>query len=579
MKKLPLLLVMGLLVACQTNSSQTGSKQAPPTPTPTDFIEELWYKNGLVYNVDVEVFNDTNGDGVGDFNGLTQRLGYLKALGVETIWLAPFQPTPNQDDGYDISDFYSIDTRLGTSQDFDNFMRQSSQQGIRVIMDLVTNHTSDQHPWFRQARQRKDSPYRSWYVWAKEQPTKWNKGMVFPGVQQAVWTFDKQAGEYYYHRFYEFQPDLNMQNPAVLREMRKITRYWLERGIAGFRVDAVPFLIEVANADFDPDQPIHQFNIITQLHQYSQWHKKDAVLLGEANVDPAEQQDYFGKDGQNMQLLFNFYANQYLFHALATSNIDKFEKALEATKMIPPTAQWANFLRNHDEIDLGRLTNAERRAVYERMGPDTTMQLYDRGIRRRLAPMLGDKRLIELAYSLLFALPGLPVIRYGEEIGMGDDLSLQERLSVRTPMQWSGARNGGFSIAAKPIRPVISQGPYRYTQVNVAAQQADSSSLLNRITQFARLRRQCSEIGWGKWQILPTGSAPVLAIRYNWQGRTLLLVHNFSAEQQSYQVSTSLNGNRKLVDLMTNTPGQVGAAGDYSGQLPAYGYTWFQATQ
>lgn len=579
MKQLPLILVISLLVACQPDSFQTDSKQAPPAPTPTDFIEELWYKNGLVYNVDVEVFNDTNGDGVGDFRGLTQRLGYLNALGVETIWLAPFQPTPNQDDGYDVSDFYGIDARLGTRQDFDDFMRQANQQGIRVIMDLVTNHTSDQHPWFRQARQRKDSPYRSWYVWATERPTKWNRGMVFPGVQQAVWTFDKQAGAYYYHRFYKFQPDLNMQNPAVLREMRKIIRYWLDRGIAGFRVDAVPFLIEIANADFDPDKPVHQFDIITQLHQYSQWHRKDAILLGEANVDPAEQQDYFGKDGQNMQLLFNFYANQYLFHALATSDVNLFGKALEATKAIPPTAQWANFLRNHDEIDLGRLTTAERRAVYKRMGPDTTMQLYNRGIRRRLAPMLGDKRLIELAYSLLFSLPGLPVIRYGEEIGMGDDLSLQERLSVRTPMQWSAARNGGFSKAQQPIRPVISQGPYRYTQVNVAAQQTDSSSLLNRITQFARLRRQCPEIGWGTWQILPTGSAHVLAIQYDWKGRTLLMVHNFSPEQQSYRVSTHLNGNRKLIDLMTNSSDRIGTAGDYGGQLPGYGYTWFRATQ
>ncbi|GAB4024854.1 alpha-amylase family protein [Spirosoma koreense] len=576
MKKLWLILCISTFAACRQEASDAERADAPPTPNPTDFIQELWYKNGLVYSVDVEVFKDSNNDGVGDFNGLAQQLDYLNQLGVSTIWLAPFQPTPNQDDGYDIADFYGIDSRLGTSQDFDAFIRQAGQKGIRVMMDLVTNHTSNQHPWFKQARQRKDSPYRSWYVWSKERPKKWDKGMVFPGVQKDVWTFDQQAGEYFYHRFYDSQPDLNMQNPAVQREMRKIVRYWLDKGVAGFRVDAVPFLIEVASADFDPEKPQHQFDIITQLHQYIQWHKRDAILLGEANVDPKEQEPYFGKSGENMQTMFNFFVNQHLFYALATGETKLLHKALNDTKKIPPTAQWAHFLRNHDEIDLGRLSDTERGKVYARFGPDTTMQLYDRGIRRRLAPMLGNRRLVDLAYSVLFSLPGMPVIRYGEEIGMGDDLHLKERLSVRTPMQWSDAPNGGFTATAKPVRPIISQGPYAYQRVNVAAQQADSSSLLKTVMRFSSLRKQCPEIGWGDWELIDTGSQHVVGIRYTWQGHSLIILSNFSPDAQSCQLKTKLNTSSRFINLMDTTLTAVDQAGTLSVQLAGYGYKWYR---
>jgi maltose alpha-D-glucosyltransferase/alpha-amylase len=577
MKKLVLILYISLFAACQKNPSETDSEKTPPAPTPTDFIEELWYKNSLIYSVDVEVFKDSDNDGVGDFKGITQQLDYLKTLGVETIWLAPFQPTPNEDDGYDVSDFYGIDKRLGTNQDFDEFIRQANQKGIRVMMDLVTNHTSDQHPWFQQARQRKDSPYRSWYVWSKERPEKWDKGMVFPGVQKDIWTYDKQAGEYFYHRFYASQPDLNMQNPVVQQEMRKIVRYWLDKGIAGFRVDAVPFLIEIANKDFDPDKPDHQFDIITQLHQYIQWHKRDAILLGEANVDPKEQEPFFGKKGENMQTMFNFFTNQHLFYALATGETASLKKALNDTKDIPPTAQWAHFLRNHDEIDLGRLSDEERDKVYARFGPDTTMQLYDRGIRRRLAPMLGDPHLVELAYSVLFSLPGMPVIRYGEEIGMGDDLSLKERLSVRTPMQWSNGPNAGFSGSPKTVRPIISKGAYSYTKINVAAQRTDSASLLNQVTRFARLRKQCPEIGWGNWKTIDTGSEQVLAIQYDYQGRSLMMVYNFSKEPLECNLKTTLKAGQGLINLLDKTANQIGSGGSYTVKLPGYGYGWYRA--
>jgi maltose alpha-D-glucosyltransferase/alpha-amylase len=576
MWKLVLFIWIGLISGCQQQNPKETTPTTPPVPLPTDFVESLWYKNSLIYSVDVEVFQDSDNDGVGDFNGLRQQLGYLQNLGVETIWLAPFQPTPNLDDGYDTSDFYGVDPRLGTLRDFDAFMSEATTKNIRVIMDLVTNHTSDQHPWFKQARSSPTSPYRNWYVWSKKRPEKWNTGMVFPGVQTSIWSYDKQAGEYYYHRFYESQPDLNMQNPAVLQEMRKIVAFWLDKGIGGFRVDAVPFLIEVANPTFDPDKPEHQFDIIKQLHQFIQWHKRDAILLGEANVDPKEQEPYFGKDGTGMQTMFNFFANQHLFYALASAETARFKDALSQTKNIPYQAQWAFFLRNHDEIDLGRLSDEDREKVYARFGPDSTMQLYDRGIRRRLAPMLGDQRLVNLANSLLFSLPGMPVIRYGEEIGMGDDLSLNERLSVRTPMQWTAGENAGFTVSAKPVRPIIHKGKYSYTTVNVAAQRRDSASTLNMTRRFARLRKQNPEIGWGSWEILDPESANTLVIRYEWKNRSLLIAHNFSPKPQTVSVNTGMHKAVQLADLADKRTVNTTDNGSLTLQLPAYGYKWYR---
>ncbi|WP_234734564.1 alpha-amylase family protein [Tellurirhabdus bombi] len=579
MKRLLLIFGISLFTACQKEAKETQKTPTPPVATPTDFIEELWYKNSFIYNLDVEVFKDSDGDGVGDFKGLTQQLDYLKGLGVDAIWLAPFQPTPSQDDGYDVADFYGIDRRLGTNSDFDEFMRAANQRGIRVMMDMVINHTSNQHPWFQEARRNKNSRYRSWYVWSKERPEKWDTGMVFPGVQKAVWTYDSVASEYYYHRFYEFQPDLNAQNPEVQQEFRKIIKHWLDKGIAGFRLDAVPFLIEVAHSDFDPDHPQHQYDMISLLRQYIQWHKKDAIMLGEANVDPKEQEPYFGKDGQGIQTMFNFFANQYLFYGLASGEVEPLVKALNDTKQIPFNAQWAFFLRNHDEIDLDRLSDQERAKAYAKFGPDTNMQLYNRGIRRRLAPMLGDLRQIEMAYSLLFSLPGTPVIRYGEEIGMGDDLTLKERLSVRTPMQWSNQPNAGFSTTGNTVRPVITKGMYGYPQRNVAAQLSDSASLLNRIKQFSKLRKSCPEIGWGKWTVLNTNSTNLLAIRYDWEGRSLVMVHNFSSEPQQFQLTTGLKQATTLVSLFDQAKTNAEANGTNALQLPGYGYNWYRLTK
>ena len=537
-------------------------------------IKDLWYKNSIIYSLALETFMDANGDGIGDFEGLMRRLDYLHTLGVGAIWLAPFQPTPNRDDGYDISDYYGVDHRYGSSGDFVEFMHEAKERGIKVLIDLVVNHTSDQHPWFQEARKNKDSKYRDWYVWSKKRPPDWNQGMVFPGVQKSTWSYDKEAREYYYHRFYDFQPDLNMENEDVRTEIRRVMGYWLELGIAGFRVDAVPFVIE--NKIPGKRKEELKFEYLTEMRQFLQWRCGDAILLGEANVLPKENKKYYGAKGDGIHMMFNFFANQHLFYALATADIAPLIEALRATKSLPPTAQWAQFLRNHDELDLGRLTEKQRAQVFAQFGPEKGMQLYDRGIRRRLAPMLGDQRQLELAYSFLFSLPGTPVLRYGDEIGMGDDLSLDERYPVRTPMQWSDEPHAGFTIAEKPVRPVIEKGPYNYKQVNVERQRRDPNSLLNWMIRMIRLRKECPEIGWGDWTILNAGSPSVLAMRYDWRGNSLVLVHNFDERPQEVRLKIQTEKDNRLVNLLVNDESHPDDNGTHKLSLEAHGYRWFR---
>src|ERR1041384_4972509 len=341
-------------------------------------IKDLWYKNTVIYSLALETFMDTNKDGIGDFEGLMRRLDYLDTLGVGAIWLAPFQPTPNRDDGYDILYYYGVNSRYGSSGDFVEFMHEARGRGIKVIIDLVVNHTSDQHPWFQEARKNKDSKFRDWYIWSKKRPRDWNRGMVFPGVQKSIWSYDKEAREYYYHRFYDFQPDLNMDNPDVRAEINRILGYWLQLGVAGFRVDAVPFVLETDVLNHKT--PKLNFAWLAEMRRFLQWRCGDAILLGEANILPKENRKYFGADGDRIHMMFNFFVNQHLFYALATADTAPLVAALRATKRLPPTAQWAQFLRNHDELDLGRLTDRQREQVFERVGPAKEMQLYDRGI-------------------------------------------------------------------------------------------------------------------------------------------------------------------------------------------------------
>ena len=488
-------------------------------------IDDLWYKNGVFYCLSVGTYMDANGDGIGDFKGLLRRLDYLHGLGITAIWLMPFQPSPGKDDGYDISDYYGVDPRYGTLGDFVEFTHGCRQRGIRVIIDLVVNHTSDAHPWFRDARSSKDSPYRDWYVWADKKPANAGKGMVFPGVQKSTWTRDKQAKAWYFHRFYDFQPDLNTSNPQVQAEILKIMGFWIQLGVSGFRMDAVPFVIATKGAKVKT--PVEQYDMLRAFREFLQWRKGDAIILAEANVLPDTDMEYFGDDGDRMQMMFNFHVNQNLFYALASSDSRPLAKALKATRPRPATAQWGLFLRNHDELDLGRLTKTQRDLVFKKFGPDKNMQLYDRGIRRRLAPMLGgDRRRLELAYSLMCTLPGTPVIRYGDEIGMGDNLALPERNCARTPMQWSTEPHAGFTESDKPASPVIDEGPYGYEHVNVAKQRRDINSMLNWTERIIRMRKEVPEVGWGDFKVISARDPAVLIMRYDWRNNSVLFVHN-----------------------------------------------------
>ena len=540
-------------------------------------ISDLWYKNAVIYCLSVGTFMDANGDGIGDFQGLTRRLDYLHGLGITTIWLMPFQPSPYRDDGYDISDYYGVDSRHGTLGDFVEFTHGAEQRGIRVIMDLVVNHTSDRHPWFQEARRDPNSKYRDWYIWSDKKPPNANKGMVFPGVQKSTWSHDKTARAWYFHRFYDFQPDLNTSNPHVQAEILKIMGFWIQLGVIGFRMDAVPFVISMKGPRVK--KPVEQYDMLRSLREFLQWRAGDSIILAEANVLPETDMEYFGEDGDRMHMMFNFQVNQNLFYALAAADCRPLVRALKATKPRPATAQWGLFLRNHDELDLGRLIEEQRQRVFACFGPEKEMQLYERGIRRRLAPMLnGDRRRIELAYSLMFTLPGTPVIRYGDEIGMGDDLKLPERNCARTPMQWSTEPHAGFTKSDKPILPVISDGPYGYQHVNAAEQRRDPNSLLNWTERIIRMRKEVPEVGWGDFEVLSTRDPAVLAIRYDWRNNSVLFVHNLDAIPREVEFSTGLRGTeaRVLVNLLTDVHSRAGDDGKHHLLLEAYGYRWYR---
>jgi maltose alpha-D-glucosyltransferase/alpha-amylase len=538
-------------------------------------IDDLWYKNAVIYCMDVEKYVDGNNDGIGDFAGLTRRLDYLAGLGVTCLWLQPFYQSPNRDNGYDVSDYYSVHRRLGTFGEFVDFMNHAEQIGIRVIVDLVVNHTSDRHPWFQSARKDPKSPYRNWYLWSKKRPPDYNKGMVFPGVQKETWTRDEAAGEYYFHRFYDFQPDLDTMNAAVRTEILRIMGFWLQLGVCGFRMDAVPFLISRKGADVRTHK---DYEFLHEIRDFLQWRRRDAVLLAEANVPPNESLEYFGDLGDRLQMMLNFPVNQRIYYALATGDLKPLIKALEATKERPQAAQWVHFLRSHDELDLGRLTKTQREKVFAAFGPTKDMQLYDRGIRRRFVPMVdNDRRRVELAYSLLFTLPGTPMIQYGDEIGMGDDLSLPERECARTPMQWSADRNGGFSTARRTVLPVISDPIYGYKRVNVEAQRRDPHSLLNWVERKIRMRKECPEISWGDWKILKTNADDVLVMEYTWQQHSLIVLHNFVDKPRAIRIPVSTAGTRMLVDLLWTNDSRADEHGQHEIELEPYGYRWFRA--
>jgi len=541
-------------------------------------MQPLWYKNAIVYSLDVETFMDSDGDGVGDFPGLTGRLDHLAGLGVTCLWLLPFYPSPNRDNGYDIKDYYNVDPRLGNLGDFVEFMHQAQERGIRVLVDLVINHTSIEHPWFQIARSDPTSHYRDYYVWTQDPPQREDPSLIaFPTVEDSIWEYDEQAGAYYLHHFYKEQPDLNITNPAVREEIRKIMGFWLQLGVSGFRVDAAPFIIQ--GTGIEGADPEDLQTVLQEMREFVVSRRGDAVLLAEANVPPDQIPIYFGQ-GNRMHLLFNFLLNQYLFLALARQEAAPLVQGLKSLPRIPRHCQWLNFVRHHDELTLDQLSPSQREEIFAAFAPEETMQIYGRGIRRRLAPMLGgDRRRIELVYSLLLTLPGTPLLRYGCEIGMGDDLSLQGRASVRTLMQWSSAANGGFSTAAadRLVRPLIREGAYGYQRVNVAEQQRQPDSLINWMEHAIRLRKQCPEFGCGTWEILETDEPCVFAHCCRAEGTAVVALHNLAdraclATLQSRQL-------QPLADVLGDHPYEpLNQTDQGSGAIPleAYGYRWFR---
>jgi maltose alpha-D-glucosyltransferase / alpha-amylase len=542
-------------------------------------INDLWYKNAIIYCLSVSTYMDANGDGIGDFQGLMRRLDYLHGLGVTAVWLMPFQVSPLRDDGYDVADYYGVDPRYGTLGDFVEFSHGAKQRGIRVLIDLVVNHTSNEHPWFKEARKDPKSKYRDWYVWSKRKPRRANHGMVFAGVQKSTWSYDEVAKAWYFHRFYDFQPDLNTSNPEVQAEILKIMGFWIQLGVSGFRMDAVPFVIASKGANVK--KPTEQYDMLRRFREFLQWRQGDCIILAEANVPPETDFEYFGADGDRMQMMFNFHVNQHLFYALASADIGPLAAALKKTKKRPATAQWGTFLRNHDELDLARLTKQQRQVVFDAFAPKKEMQLYYRGVRRRLATMLnGDRRRMELAYSLLFTLPGTPVIRYGDEIGMGDDLSLPERNCARTPMQWSNEPRGGFTKSDRPFLPVISGGPYGFEHVNAATQRRHPESLLNWTERIIRMRKEVPEIGWGNFQIVSSRDSAVLIIRYDWRNNSVLFVHNFDSKPREISFSVGLSGEDVESGLLLNLLSEDHSRGDREGRhrlvIEGYGYRWYR---
>jgi maltose alpha-D-glucosyltransferase/alpha-amylase len=544
-------------------------------------MSERWYKEAVIYSVQVSLFADSNGDGYGDLRGLIGRLDYLSRLGVTCLWLNPIHLSPGRDDGYDVADYYALDPRIGDLGDFADLTLEARERGMRIIIDLVVNHTSDQHPWFQAARSSASSPYRDWYVWSETEPPDRRQGIVFPGEQTETWTYDEVAKAWYYHRFYDFQPDLNWRNPAVRAEVKKIMGFWLQMGAAGFRVDAAPFVLEQVSAGHDPG-PM-DYSILDDWRQDVQWRSGDAVLLCEANVSPTEIPKYTGctLDGPNdrAHMLFSFLLNARLWLALARSQAEPLIDSLNSLPALQHMAQWATFLRNHDELDLSRLTDEQRQDAFAEFAPKPDMHMYGRGIRRRLAPMMrGDRRRIELAYALQFAMPGTPVIRYGDEIGMGEDLALPGREALRTPMQWDDGPNGGFSSAdpSALVSPVQTSGKYGIRSVNVRGQQRDPGSLLRWFEQMIGVVRECPEIGVGTWAVLDIPDArSVLVHRFDAPEGSILLLHNLADESVVVNVGRQ-PGMARAWEMFADAPYPRPTAALRGLELNGWGYRWIR---
>ncbi|WP_029033234.1 alpha-amylase family protein [Salinimicrobium terrae] len=538
-------------------------------------MNKYWYKNAVIYSLDVETFKDATGDGTGDFKGLKNALPYLSSLGVTCLWLLPIFDTPNRDNGYDVKDYYKIDPRLGDLGHFAQLIDAAEEVGIRVLIDLAVNHTSTEHFWFQESRKSKNSKYRDYYIWVDEKPEDPEQNiMAAEGEESISWKYDRTAKAYYFHSFFPHQPDLNIANPQVQEEIFRIMHFWLKLGVSGFRVDAAPHMFkEKGRMDFEGDP--HE--IFRNFRTFVETQKPDAILLAEVDLDPNQYNKYLGNEDQ-MHMLFNFFVNNYLYLAFAREEATPVARAMaRIPKEITEKEQLAIFLRNHDELNLSKLSRNEREEVFKAFAPKEHMRIFGRGIRRRLASILGNNReKMELAHSLLFTLPGTPVLRYGEEIGMGEDLSMEGRSSVRTVMQWSNEKNGGFSSAPTEnlIRNVISGGEYGYEKVNVSNQLRDPNSFLTWISRAIDYRKEFAEFGWGRSHIIDTGDPRVLG-HYTQSDKGMgVAFHNFSGKEITIKLEVDIELFKDVIDVFGDVRYEGFDPEKAEVKLNPYGYRW-----
>lgn len=541
-----------------------------------EHLDPLWYKDAIIYQLHVKSFCDGNGDGIGDFAGLNQKLDHIASLGATAIWLLPFFPSPRRDDGYDIADYGNVSPDYGTMEDFRAFVEAAHERGLKVIMELVINHTSDQHPWFQRARQSPPgSPERDFYVWSDTDQKFPETRIIFLDTEKSNWTWDPQAGAYYWHRFYSHQPDLNFDNPLVMEELLKVMRFWLETGIDGFRLDAIPYLVEREGTNNENLPETHE--ILRRIRAALDSTHPGVMLLAEANQWPEDTRDYFG-NGDECHMAFHFPLMPRMYMAIAKEDRFPITDIMRQTPEIPDNCQWAIFLRNHDELTLEMVTDAERDYLWNIYAADRRARI-NLGIRRRLAPLMErDRRRIELMNALLLSMPGTPVVYYGDEIGMGDNIYLGDRDGVRTPMQWSPDRNGGFSRAdpARLVLPVLMDPLYGYESLNVEAQSVDAHSLLNWSRRMLALRRKHVAFGRGKLTFLTPQNRRVLAYLREHEGETILCVNNLSRLPQAVELDLSAFQGRVPVELTGMSPFPPIGQLTYLLTLPPYGFYWFQ---
>jgi maltose alpha-D-glucosyltransferase/alpha-amylase len=497
--------------------------------------DNLWYKDAVIYQTHVRTFCDSNGDGIGDFVGLTQRLDYLQELGTNTIWLLPFYPSPLRDDGYDIADYTTVHPSYGTLDDFKAFLTAAHNRGLRVLIEMVMNHTSDQHPWFQEARSSRDNPKRDWYVWSDTDTKYQGVRIIFIDTELSNWTWDPVSKSYYWHRFFSHQPDLNFDNPMVFEAIWEIMKFWLDMGVDGFRLDAVPYLVEREGTSCENLPETHA--IIKEVRKRLDQFYPGRMLLAEANQWPADVRAYFG-EGDEFHTAFHFPLMPRMFMAVKLEDRKPIIEILDQTPPIPENCQWCIFLRNHDELTLEMVTDIERDYMYDEYATDKTMRI-NLGIRRRLAPMMeNDRRRIELLNGLLMSMPGTPIVYYGDEIGMGDNIYLGDRNGVRTPMQWNGGTNAGFSFAdpERLYSPLISNSVYGYQVVNVDSQRRFNHSLLSWMKALIKTRNSYRVFSRGTMEFLRPSNHRVLAYIRELGNEKILVVNNLSSSAQAVEL-------------------------------------------